>query len=118
MSSLGFACSLASSCMLQLSWEAQLYVDKGESAFFFRLVSSESSKNQIIDFWLAVHVRERNCQEGTPMGSERGARCVPYWTVLYAKSSLGDCPEKEYITGRNSYVPLENLKIKNLLLQN
>lgn len=44
------------------------------------------------------------------MGSEGGARCVPYWTVLCAKSSLGDCPGKEYITVRNSYIPLENLE--------
>lgn len=31
------------------SWEAQHYVDKGEPTFF-SLVSSESSKNQIMDF--------------------------------------------------------------------
>lgn len=43
------------------------------------------------------------------MGSEGGARRVPYWTVLYAKSFQGDCLGKEYITVRNSYMPLENL---------
>lgn len=53
------------------------------------------------------------------MGSEGGAMCVTYWTVLYAKSSLDLSPGKEYIPIRNSYMTLENIKKKkNLVLQN
>lgn len=62
VSSLGFASSLPSSYMFQLSWKRRAGNPSFmwmKGTYFFRLVSSESSKNQIMGVWNWLCMWER-----------------------------------------------------------
>lgn len=94
--------------MKEQSWEAQLYVNKGEHTFFLWLAVNHL-KIRLWMFEIGCACEREELPGGFSHGGQKGgAKGVPYWTVLYAKSSLDLSPGKEYITVRNSYMPLEN----------